>query len=207
MLKFIEVQKSYGRRQVLSIPSLQLNKGIYWLQGPNGSGKSTLLRMVAGLLPFKGEIDLDGLSLRRNPVAYRRSVSWSDAEPLYPAYLTGQDLISFYRDIRKASQAQVDELMTVFGVRSYCAAPIGTWSSGMIKKLSLLLAFIGRPSLITLDEPLVTLDNDAIPAFYTLVRAVRQQYDTSFLISSHHDLETNSLPIEKKLAVSGQTIV
>ena len=207
MLEFISIQKFYGRRQVLDIPSLQLEKGIFWLQGANGSGKTTLLRMTGGLLPFKGDIRLDGVSLRKDPVSYRRAVSWSDAEPLYPAFLSGEDLLSFYLDIRGVSRDKAEYLVNLFQVRSYLASPIGTYSSGMVKKLSLLLAFVGDPSLIILDEPLVTLDHEAIPVVYRLVKETWHQKGTCFLISSHQELQASDLPITQKLTVAGQTLV
>ena len=206
MLEFLQVQKSYGDRPILSIPSLQLDKGIYWLQGSNGSGKTTLLRMIAGLLPFRGDIILNGTSLRRSPVEYRRAVSWADAEPLYPDFLKGRDLVAFYQEIRKASPQQVDSLLQLFQVKSFLSAPIGTYSSGMVKKLSLVLSFIGNPSLITLDEPLVTLDRESIPALYSLISSSYLEKNTSFLISSHQDLATGALPEERILSVSGQTL-
>jgi ABC-2 type transport system ATP-binding protein len=206
MLEFLQVQKSYGDRPVLSIPSLRLPEGIYWLRGSNGSGKTTFLRMIAGLLPFRGDIVLKNTSLRRNPVEYRRSVSWADAEPLYPDFLKGQDLVAFYREVRKASTQQVDELTDLFQIRSYLPAPIGTYSSGMVKRLSLVLAFIGLPALITLDEPLVTLDQDSIPMLYHYITACYRENNTSFLISSHQDIATGALPEEKVLSAAGQTI-
>ena len=206
MLTFTSTTKSYGKREILSIPSLQLDAGIYWLQGANGSGKTTLLRMIAGLLPFRGDIHCNDLSQRKEPVAYRRSVSWADAEPLYPDFLKGQDLVAFYQEVRKASTEQVNSLTEIFQVRPYLAAPIGTYSSGMVKRLSLVLAFIGRPSLIMLDEPLVTLDKDCIPVLYQLIGHSYREQNTSFLISSHQDLARSSLPEEKILSVHNGSI-
>lgn len=206
MLELLHVQKSYGDRLVLSIPSLQLPQGIYWLQGSNGSGKTTFLKIIAGLLPFRGDIILQDASLRRNPVDYRQRVSRADAEPLYPDFLKGSDLVAFYREVRKASPQQVEELTDLFQVRSYLRAPIGTYSSGMVKRLSLLLAFIGNPSLITLDEPLVTLDHDSIPLLYNLIMRFYRENNTSFLISSHQDIANGALPEEKVLSAAGQTI-
>src|SRR5215469_3936982 len=107
MLQFTGVQKTFGPAMVLDIPSLVLPSGIYWLQGPNGSGKTTLLRILAGIAPYRGEIRLCGRSLRSEPVAYRRLVGWAEAEPLYPDFLTGSDLLAFYSGILRPPAGQI----------------------------------------------------------------------------------------------------
>jgi ABC-2 type transport system ATP-binding protein len=206
MLELLQVQKSYGVSTILAPSSLQLDNGICWVQGPNGSGKTTLLRMVAGLTPFKGDIRLDGCSLRKAPFFYRRLVSWSDAEPLYPDFLSGQDLVAFYREARLASTAQVADLVALFRMQSYLSTRIGSWSSGMTKKLSLLLAFLGNPSLIILDEPLVTLDADCIPVLYELIGTYRRG-GTGFLLSSHQPLDSSSLSVDRKIKIDNQAIL
>jgi len=205
MLEFQQVQKSYGLRVILSIPDSRLPPGTWWLQGPNGSGKTTLLRMIAGLLPFKGDIRLDGHSLHRAPVSYRRSVSWADAEPQYPAFLTGEDLLSFYCAVRKTPISQAQQLLSVFSMQSYIATRIGAWSDGMIKKLSLVLAFIGRPSLIVLDEPLVTLDLTSVSLLYGMI-CDRRAHGCSFLLTSHQEVDQNHLPVDLKLLIRDQTL-
>jgi ABC-2 type transport system ATP-binding protein len=99
---------------ILDIPAMDLAAGIYWLQGPNGSGKTSLLRMLAGILPFKGRILLQGLSLQKDPVAYRHAVGWADADPLYPGFLNGADLLAFYRGIQRSRPGQIEELTDFF---------------------------------------------------------------------------------------------
>jgi ABC-2 type transport system ATP-binding protein len=205
MLAFAQLEKSYGSRQVLCIPSLRLDQGIYWLQGPNGSGKTTLLRIIAGINSFKGDLLLDGHSLRREPVAYRRAVSWADAEPRYPAFLTGNDLLSFYLSVRKASALQAEQLVSSFSMTAYISNRIGTWSDGMIKKLSLVLAFLGTPSLIVLDEPLVTLDVSSVPVLSKMIGEHRK-LGCSFLFTSHQDTALSSVPTNQVLFIRHQTI-
>jgi ABC-2 type transport system ATP-binding protein len=185
MLELCQVQKSYGGEKILDIPDLQLSAGIYWLQGANGSGKTTLLRLLAGLLPFRGDVRVHNHSLRQTPVAYRRTISWADAEPLYPGFLSGDDLISFYRKIQQPPPGQVDALIGHFGIKSWLSSRAETWSSGMTKKLSLVLAFIGKPALILLDEPLITLDHDSTGCLMELIVDYQRLYDTSFFFSSH----------------------
>src|SRR6201992_3474490 len=115
MLELIEIQKSYGATLVLDISYFQLENGLYWLQGPNGAGKTTLLRIIAGILRFKGDIRLQGQSIRRQPVDYRRLVSWADAEPLYPGFLSGVDLLSFYQQLLKPETARIESLCERLG--------------------------------------------------------------------------------------------
>jgi ABC-2 type transport system ATP-binding protein len=205
MLEFIQLEKSYGSRPVLSIPYTRLDPGAYWLQGSNGSGKTTLLRIIAGIISFKGDIRLEGHSLRHDPIAYRRAVSWADAEPRYPAFLTGNDLLSFYLSIRKAPLSQAEQLISAFSMTAYIPTRIGSWSDGMIKKLSIVLAFLGSPSLIVLDEPLVTLDIAGVQLLYEMIRDHRG-HGCSILFTSHQDIAMSSLPIDRKIFIRDQTI-
>jgi len=205
MLQFEQVHKSYDQHAVLEIPSLLLEKNIYWLQGPNGSGKTTFLRMLAGLIPFKGDILLNGVNLRENPLPYRRLVSFAEAEPLYPSFITGNELVSFYKEIRKAESTQTDMLVNFFRMHRFLPQNVGSYSSGMIKKLSLLLAFIGRPSLILLDEPLSTLDESAVHHMPDLISAYHKEFGTSFIFSSHQPFNAYSTAI-KKILITDQTL-
>src|SRR5580704_1795353 len=197
MLQFANVYKTYDQQTVLEISSLTLQRNIYWLQGINGSGKTTFLSMLAGLIPFKGDILLDGINLRQKPLSYRRLVNFAEAEPLYPEFITGFELVRFYQDIRKAASVQTDLLVNLFKMHRYLSMPIGTYSSGMIKKLSLLLAFIGKPSLILLDEPLATLDEGSILILPELIGAYNKEFKTCFIFSSHQPFKSYSLVINK----------
>jgi ABC-2 type transport system ATP-binding protein len=199
MLQFANVYKTYDQQPVLEISSLKLERNIYWLQGINGSGKTTFLSMLAGLIPFKGDILLDGINLRESPLSYRRLVNFAEAEPLYPDFITGLELVSFYQDIRKAASVQTDLLVNLFKMHRFLSMPVGTYSSGMIKKLSLLLAFIGKPSLILLDEPLATLDEGSIHVLPDLIRAYHKEFKTCFIFSSHQPFKSYSLVINKIL--------
>jgi ABC-2 type transport system ATP-binding protein len=199
MLQFANVYKSYDQQPVLEISSLKLERNVYWLQGINGSGKTTFLSMLAGLIPFKGDILLDGINLRKKPLSYRRLVNFAEAEPLYPDFITGLELVSFYQDIRKAANIQTDLLVNIFKMHRFLSMPVGTYSSGMIKKLSLLLAFIGKPSLILLDEPLATLDEGSVHVLPDLIRAYNKEFKTCFIFSSHQPFKSYSLAINKIL--------
>lgn len=192
MLQLTGIEKSFGSHPVFAIDSLHLPGGIYWLKGMNGSGKSTLMKILAGMLPFKGEITLDEIDLRRQPTAYRYRINHAPAEPLYPSFLTGNELLDFVSSIKQGTPQQAAEVKRALGIDQFLQNPTGSYSSGMLKKLSLLLAFMGKPVWILLDEPFTTLDQASQNALCQLIVEKHAQ-GTSFLLTSHHDIETSQL--------------
>jgi ABC-2 type transport system ATP-binding protein len=206
MIHLKQVDKYYNRKLILNIQDLKLTNDIYWINGMNGSGKTTFLKILAGIIPFNGDIIFNNISLKNEPVEYRKLVSYAEAEPLYPAFITGIELVRFYQDIRKAPGQQVDKLIAFSGLSQNLANPIGTYSSGMVKRLSLLLAFIGRVPLILLDEPLATLDAEAVQALPDLMTEYRLEYGTSFIFSSHQPFLSATSLTTRELAITAQTI-
>ena len=205
MLKIKDVKKYFDRRLVLEIFQLDLEKDMYGVKGENGSGKSTFLRMIAGVLPFDGQICFEDINVKRRSVEYRRHVSWADAEPLFPGFMTGQELLEFYRILRGATVQESRNLTEMLKMSEFIGLRIGTYSSGTLKKLSLLLAFIGNPSIISLDEPLITLDESSALIVCELVRQ-RTSSGTLVLLSSHLEIDALVSFSNKTLLVSNQTV-
>lgn len=206
VLEIEHLSQRYGNREILSISSFRINHGIYWIQGENGAGKSTLFRTLAGMLPFEGTVKLDGrYDLKKNPVDYRLKLNLGEAEPLYPAFLTPADLIAFVAEAQRASKEQCDSLTEAFGVH-YLQNPFGSCSSGMVKKVSLLLAFLGEPSLIILDEPLITIDREAREVLFHLIRDYYKK-GVTFLLSSHQLFEQEGLHVSQSFRLKDKTLV
>lgn len=206
MIRVENYRKYYGNQLVLAVPDLLILPGIHWFKGSNGAGKSTFFKSMAGLIPFKGEILLDHLHLRKNAVAYRMQVNYGEAEPLYPGFLTGKDLIRFVGEAKKAPRGQEAMLTELLNMNSYINSPTATYSSGMLKKVSLALAFLGNPRLIMLDEPLITIDKEACDLMLGLI-ARYAQAGTSFLLSSHQDFDTDILKIDNTYHLRNKTIL
>lgn len=204
MLQFTNYRKSYGNSEIINIPELQLDHGIYWLKGTNGSGKTTLIRSVAGLIPFDGRIAVADNDIKQNRIAYTTVVNYAEAEPMYPGFLTGNDLTEFYRSSKNAPEGQLETLSKKLGITSYCGNKTATYSSGMAKKLSLVLGFLGNPKLILLDEPLITLDTASVA---TLQHMIREQYEAgvSFIITSHQAIEIEGTAVQH-LEIQNKTL-
>lgn len=186
MLTIQGFNKSYQQHHVLSIESLQLPPAIYFVKGENGSGKTTLFKCLAGISPCQGEVTVHGVSMSKDPVGYRYQVNFAEAEPLFPSYLTARDLMLFVGKTKSASPEQIDYYKESLGIDWFYDKSCGTYSSGMLKKLSLALAFLGDPKMIVLDEPLITLDEATRKSLFQLIR---EKSGTLFLISSHQALE------------------
>jgi ABC-2 type transport system ATP-binding protein len=207
MLQFQNFKKSYGNYPALKVENLQLQAGIYWIKGVNGSGKSTLLKSIAGILAFDGDILINSnISIKKQPVAYRKLVNFAEAEPVFPDFLTGTEMIALFADAKDAQAGQEEKYIKSMGMQSFVDRPVGTYSSGMMKKLSLLLAFLGKPKLILLDEPLITIDTASLAILNTWIRERHEQEGTSFFLSSHQMLEDGSLPVSGELLVEEQTL-
>jgi ABC-2 type transport system ATP-binding protein len=205
MITFTQLTKHYGKRLIISIPELTLPHGSYWIQGGNGSGKTTLIKILAGIIPFEGSLVLNSIDLKNSPLLYRHQVSYAEAEPVYPEFVTGLALIRFVQTIRKENNNNVQLLIENFGVKNFIQTPVGTYSSGMIKKLALLMAFIGTPKLILLDEPLITLEDAALSILFSTIKE-KQAQGTSFILTSHQPLPENQVTLSRKLLVQNQTI-
>jgi ABC-2 type transport system ATP-binding protein len=115
-------------------------------------------------------------------------------------------MIALFADAKDAPTGQEEHYIKSMGMQSFIERPVGTYSSGMMKKLSLLLAFLGKPKLILLDEPLITIDMASLAVLNTWIRERREQEGTSFLLSSHQVLEDGSLPVSGELLVEDQTL-
>jgi ABC-2 type transport system ATP-binding protein len=207
MLQFVNFKKNYGNFAALTVDDLQIGQGLYWLKGVNGSGKSTLLKSVAGILSFDGDVLLDGnIGIKKDAINYRRLVSFAEAEPLFPEFLTGREMINLFAKARGAAAGQEEQYIESMQMQSYVDRPIGSYSSGMNKKLSLLLAFLGRPKLILLDEPLITIDTASLLILYKWINERQEQDGTGFILSSHQALDRDILPSAGELLIEHQTL-
>jgi ABC-2 type transport system ATP-binding protein len=206
VLEIRDLHQQYGDLHILSIPHFHVSHGIYWIHGENGAGKSTLFRTLSGMLPFAGTVLIDGeFDLKKNPVDYRLRLNLGEAEPLYPAFLTPGDLLSFIAEAKSAPKGQVGNLIAQLGI-NYLTNPFGSCSSGMVKKVSLAAAFLGNPRIIILDEPLITIDKEAREALFDLIRAYFDA-GVTFLLSSHQPFQQEGLVVTQSFALREKTLV
>lgn len=205
MLSLTAFEKKYPSGFEVVIPKLELPKGIHLILGGNGSGKSTLLKALAGIHPAKGEIVLNGTSLSAQPIEYRRKIGFAAAEPTFPEFLNLDDLIAVVAKAKSCQRQEIEELKSLFGADTFSVYPLGGYSSGMLKKAALLLAFMGSPELLVLDEPFTTIDAETQEQLTSLILQ-KAKTGTGFLITSHQSGPLDLLPVETVLKMKAGKI-
>ena len=206
MLQIRQFSKSYGDHLVLAIEDVSIPPGVHWVKGDNGSGKTTLFKSLAGIIPCLGEITLHSITANKEPLAYRKLVTFSEAEPQFPDFLTAKDLVRFVGKTRGSTPDEQDLLCRRMGVDLYFNKSCGTHSSGMLKKLSLALAFLGKPKLIILDEPLVTLDELSRKILLGMIVEKSQDPSMTFLLSSHQSIDPALLLVNQTFCIRNKTL-
>ncbi|MBQ9197351.1 MAG: ABC transporter ATP-binding protein [Clostridia bacterium] len=218
MLQIDHLSKQYGKgdRKAVDDLSLHILPGeIYGFIGHNGAGKTTTLKACAGILNFDaGEIRVDGISLRDDPLECKRRMAYIPDNPDLYEFLSGIQYLNFIADIYGVSAADREERIAKYAaaleITDDLASKINAYSHGMKQKLAVIAALIHQPRLLMMDEPFVGLDPKAA---HTLKMIMRQFCDNGGAIFfSTHVLEVAEKLCDKvaiiragKLVISGET--
>jgi ABC-2 type transport system ATP-binding protein len=162
VLEIVDLHARYGKREVLRGVSLEVALGRWFcLLGPNGVGKSTLLHCVSGrLAPASGTIRITGQLLAAAPAAAKRQLGYACAPEQLPGLLTGRQCLEVYAYAKElgAIDDDVAALAGELKLTPFMDAFVDTYSLGTRQKLCVLLALLGNPALVVLDEAFNGLD-------------------------------------------------
>lgn len=179
MLEIINYSKSYnkGKKTVNNI-NLKIEEGdLFAFIGHNGAGKSTTIKSIVGILDFEeGDILINGLSIKKNPVECKKQIAYIPDNPDLYESLTGIKYLNFIADVYEVSSEKRKEIIEtyadLFGLKDALNNYIASYSHGMKQKLALISAFIHEPKILVLDEPFVGLD----PKASFLVKQVMKEF-------------------------------
>ena len=167
MLKIEQLTKIYGEKKAVDDLSLHIRPGeIYGFIGHNGAGKTTTIKACCGILNFEeGNIQIDGISVKENPLECKKKLAYIPDNPDLYDFMTGIRYLNFIADIFGVNandrQERIHKYADMFELTQDLAQPISAYSHGMKQKLAIISALIHEPKLIIMDEPFVGLDPKA----------------------------------------------
>ncbi|MGV8082416.1 MAG: ABC transporter ATP-binding protein [Coriobacteriia bacterium] len=177
-----------GRREAVADVSITVGRGsIHGLLGPNGAGKTTTLKMLLGLVrPSGGTFELLGVPAHQ-PGA-RARVGFLPEQPYFPAQLTAGEAMMLYGRLaglsRSETSAETDLLLDRVGLEGRQKTPLSKFSRGMLQRLGLAAALLGKPEVLVLDEPTSGLDPVGQRDIRNLMLDLKAEGAT-ILLSSH----------------------
>jgi zinc/manganese transport system ATP-binding protein len=213
-LRFDNVTIRLGRRDILSAASFAIeDREFVGMLGANGSGKTTLMRAALGLVPVaSGAVSvLERPVTRGNPfIGYMPQ----NRGAIAGQRLTGWDLVAsaaiggrfgFVR-LDKATRREIDWALDQVGARDLARRSIGELSGGERQKVLLSQALLGRPRLLLLDEPLISLDPAHQKSVVEIARRICDDLKVAIVFSAH---ELNPLvnAIDRVLYLGGGSAV
>ena len=187
------VVKRYHEILAVDDVDLTIKTGeIFGLLGPNGSGKSTTLKMLLGLVqPDSGAVNVLGIDVQKDPVAVKQLVGYVPESPRLYEFLTGIEYLDFIGDIysmqTEEKKNRITEYLKALQLEGREGDMITGYSDGMKQKIALISAFLHRPKLLILDEPLSALDPRSARIVKDFLQELKAQGVTT--IMSTHVLE------------------
>ena len=211
MLNIEHLTKTYGDKKAVDDLSLHIMPGeIYGFIGHNGAGKTTTLKSVVGILSFdKGEIYINGRSIKADPIACKRDIAYIPDNPDLYEFMTGIQYLNFIADIfgveESARQERIRKYADLFELTTDLAQPVAAYSHGMKQKLAIISAWLHEPKLILMDEPFVGLDPKASHILKGMMREVCDAGGAIFF--STHVLEVAEKLCDKVAIIKGGKLI
>jgi ABC-2 type transport system ATP-binding protein len=193
MIELRTLTKKYGSFTAVDAIDLEVPKGeLFGFLGPNGAGKTTTLRMIAGILrPTSGTVKIAGIDIVTDPVAAKSRLGFIPDRPFIYEKLTGVEFLRFVAGLYDQEGPQVEhrarELLALFDLEEWREELVESYSHGMRQKLIISSAFVHRPDVIVVDEPMVGLDPKAARILKDLFREYTRRGHT--IMMSTHTLE------------------
>ncbi len=212
MLRIEHLTKHYpGSQKGVVDLSLHVAPGdLYAFIGHNGAGKTTTLKAVVGIHDYEsGNIFIDGIDLKEDPLACKKRLAYLPDNPDLYEYLTGIQYLNFVADVFGLSaadrRAQITRYAAAFELTEALGDLIGAYSHGMKQKLAIISALIHRPKLLILDEPFVGLDPKAALTLKNIMRSLCEAGGAVFF--STHVLEVAEKLCSKVAIIKGGRLV
>ena len=186
--------KEYKGETVLKNVNFTLEPGqITGITGKNGTGKSIFLKMVAGLIiPDSGDILINGVKLKKGQYPQDIGVLL-DCTGFLPEYSAMENLLSIASIRKVAGKDEIEEIIERVGLDPKSKKAYKKFSLGMKQKLAIAQAFMEKPQILLLDEPMNSLDEESVHDIRALILSYVKETQASAIITSHYSEDIKAL--------------
>ena len=184
-------------------------RGVVGLLGSNGAGKSTTMNIICGVLKqTQGEVYIDGINFRENPVEAKRNIGFLPQKP--PLYMdfTVDEYLTYCADLRMVDKMDVkkavDEAKGRCGITHFNSRLVRNVPGGYEQLVGIAQAIVHNPKFVVLDEPTNGLDPNQIVEVRHLIKEIAEE--RSVLLSTHILSEVQATCEEIKMIEQGQLV-
>lgn len=219
ILETAELTRRFGELLAVDHLTIRVDAGqVYGLLGSNGAGKTTAIKMLTTLLPpTSGTATIAGFDIRRQAAKVRRLIGYVPQMISADGTLTGyENLLIFAKlyDIpRRERAARIADALALMDLTDAAGRLVREYSGGMIRRLEIAQSMLHRPPVLFLDEPTVGLDPIARNSVWERLAALRKEFNTTVILSTHLMDEADMLCDEiailhrGRLAVAGSPAI
>lgn len=205
------LDKKYKDIHAVNAVSFNIRKGeIFSLLGPNGAGKTTTISMISTLLfPTRGDAFVMGHSVRKDPMAVKKSIGVVPQEIALYEDMTARENLAFWGrmyGLRGAAlKTRINEVLRIISLEERQNGMIGKFSGGMKRRVNIGVALLHKPDLIIMDEPTVGVDPQSRRNILDSVKELNRQGCT-VLYTTHYMEEAQELSDHIAIMDHGQII-
>lgn len=199
MLRLNDITKKYKDFTAVENVSFEVEGGeIFGLLGPNGAGKSTIVSMIGTVLqPTKGEIFVDGISLREKPHDCKARMGIVPQELALYQSLSARDNLEFFGSLYGLSgnrlKQRVSEVLAILKLTDKGTQEVSEYSGGMKRRVNLGIALMNSPKLLILDEPTVGIDPQSRSHILDTIKHLKETEGMTVVYTSHYMEEVEYL--------------
>jgi ABC-2 type transport system ATP-binding protein len=189
--------KVYGKLTAVDHVDMHVARGsIFGLLGPNGAGKTTIIKLLTGLSDItSGEASVGGFDVQTQPMQVKQRVGWVAAEVILDDDFSAWENLWLQAKLQRLPEwkGRAEELLRYFELYDRRKDKVGTYSTGMRKKLEIALALLHQPTVIFMDEPTIGLDPGTRRMLWQLIRGINREFGITILLTSHYIEEADAL--------------
>lgn len=171
--------KKYKKKVALDNISCSLKSQKYGLIGPNGSGKTTFMRCLLDIVSYKGTIEFEGQN-QHIQIGYLPQIFNAFKE------LTVFEQLEYFLVLKKLNidkEEEIQRVLKIVNLDNYKYEKTMNLSGGMVRRLGIAQALLGKPDILIFDEPTVGLDPDERLRFREIIRNI--ELDIPIILSTH----------------------